>query len=151
MKTRMFVSILILVLAVLIIAGRAKKEELHGTWINEEYKGSNIPMAIQIYKPDGTFQYLRLAALSWEEDVERTEEGWIKGYEGPYEIIEKWTDEGGSVWYKTENHVTETDKHFVLIKINGSGSVLEYVWRQIEFAEGIDPNAATYGIFYRQE
>ena len=151
MKMRFFVSIIsVILVSAIFAAGRSKNEELHGTWINEEYKGTTMPFAIQIYKPDGTYQYFRLGASAWLQDVEGTEEGWIKAYSGPYEIIEKWTDEEGNLWYEIEKHYTAMHKLFVLIKISGSGNILEYVFSKLEFAEDIDPNASTYGIFYRQ-
>ena len=152
MKSRTLCIIFVLLTMVMVvIAGGSKKEELYGTWINEDIKGATPPTAIQVYKPDGTFQYFRLEAKSWEQEVEKNEEGWIHCYSGPYEIIEKWTDEEGNVWYKIEIHLSPIDKYFALIKINGSSNILEYDLRRIEFAEDINPNASTYGIYYRQE
>ena len=61
MKTRIFVSILILVLAVLIITGgcaterklnKSIQEEIVGTWINTEYNDFNGKFAKQIIQPD---------------------------------------------------------------------------------------------------
>jgi hypothetical protein len=152
MKTRIILYVfMVLIFPTIIIASGNKKEELYGTWINEEYKGTSLPLAILIYKPDGTYQYCRLEAASWEQDIERTKEGWIKSMFGTYKIAEKRTDDEGNIWYKIEKHITANKKHFVLIKIDCSGNILEYVYRQAEFAEDIDPNAATYGIYYRQE
>ena len=68
MKTRTFVSIFILVLAVLIITegyateNRITKRDyrfVSGTWINEEYKGTSKPFEIDVFNPDGTFTFYK--------------------------------------------------------------------------------------------
>ena len=150
MKIRTSVSIMILVLSVFIIAGGSKKEDLHGIWINDEYKTANIPFAILIFDFDGTYQYNYFEAASWEADVERTEEGWITGFFGQYKIAEKRIDDDGNIWYKIEMYAGATLNHHVLVRISGSSNILEYVYRKAKYAEDIDPNTHTYGIYYRQ-
>ena len=66
MKTRNLVSILILVLAVMVIAGSCATmkspdkmvyERFCGTWVNTEYEGKEYPAVKEIYNPDGTIAF----------------------------------------------------------------------------------------------
>jgi len=151
MKMRFSVLIITVILVSTIsVAGGSKKEELYGIWVNYEYKGSSPPF-MTIFKPDGTYQDYRLEAFVWELDVEKTEEGWINAGFGPYEIIEKWTDEGGNIWYKIESIAGANEKSFNLMKISDSGNTLEYMLGKAGYAEETDPNDVKYRIYYRQE
>jgi hypothetical protein len=97
MKSRTFVSIPILVLALLIIAGSCatgKKayvasddEKLYGIWINPDYDEKAIPGRI-IYEPKGVARsYCAVSdteeRLSWK-----------------FTIADKWIDDEGTIWYK---------------------------------------------------
>jgi hypothetical protein len=165
MKTRTYVSIMIFVLALLIIAGSCapKKriiidlvevipEELYGTWINEEYKGSTPPFGKDVYNPDGTFEWYRTEPSPWETDVEILEGGWIRGTYGTYTIEDKWTDSDGNVWYKVEV-VEVITSFYMLMKISDSNRVLEYMVGRVDYLTEIDPNDVQYRyrIYYRQE
>ena len=149
MKMRFGVLIMsVILVSTILVAGGSKKEELYGTWVNYEYKGST-PFFMNIYNPDGTYQDYRLEASAWEVDVEKTDEGWIKAGFGPYEIIEKWTDEDGSIWYKTES-LFGNEKFFSLMKLSDSGNTLEYMLGRIGYPEEIEPNDVKYRIYYCQ-
>jgi len=164
----MYVSImiLILVLAVLIIAGgcATKKrmvkdsEELYGTWINEEYKGSTPPFGKYVFNPDGTYEYFRKEPAPWEKDVEILEGGWIIGNYGTYTIEDKWTDSDGNVWYKVEADELGYEEHpyslYYLVKISDSNRVLEWMVGRLDYHEKIDytvTNPYIRSIYYRQE
>ena len=107
MKTRTLASILILISILVVVvpvlfAGGSKKEELHGTWINEEYKGSTPPFGKLVHNPDGTWEQFRKEEAPWEPDVEKLESEWISADYATYTIEDKWTDSDGNVWYKVE-------------------------------------------------
>ena len=96
MKTRTLVSILVLVLAVLIISeGYATDKKVtkkdyrfvSGTWINEEYNSKPFREKY-VVRRDGTF-----------DRYNRTSDAGKQGT-GHYEIIEKWIDSEGNIWYK---------------------------------------------------
>jgi hypothetical protein len=99
MKTRTFVSILILVLAVLIISGSCatrKKvlptdniDELVGTWLNPDYEGRAARIPKFTIKADRTI--LWYASIN---DKEASYNGQIT------EIGEKWMERDGSIYYK---------------------------------------------------
>jgi hypothetical protein len=154
MNTRTFVSILILVLAVLFIAGRyvigneASAEEidiykkLSGTWINEDYNRiSSHFMGKYVIKRDGTYDgYANTLYTS------RTSFGEI------ISIDEKWIDSEGNFWYKsTTKSLVFHDQNYELGKIHSSGNVWELTTLSYEHPKELDPNHARYRIYYRQE
>ena len=128
MKARMLVSILILVLAILIIAGSCatgnkayvakENEELYGNWFNSEYNDSSRA-ARHIIK-DGSIQ------LYSTDDSPR-----VAGI-NLYTITDKWHDSEGNIWYKaiiTErakketlgtDRLSSTEPIYVLAKIEPS-------------------------------
>ena len=157
MKTRTLASILILISILVVVvpvlfAGGSKKEELHGTWINEEYKGSTPPFGKLVHNPDGTWEFFRKEAAPWETDVEVLEGGWIGGGFGTYTIEDEWTDSDGNVWYKVEAVIGGLEKFYLLMKISDSNRVLEYMVDGVDYREEIDPTDVPYHyrILYRQ-
>jgi len=152
MKTRTLVSILILVLAALIISeGFATEKKVtkrdykffSETWINEEYnKESEFPAKLVIRR-DGTFDaYFMLSDKK-------------KYRSGIYEIVEKWTDSEGNIWYK--RHVwggAKVEGHpggYALDKFSNSGNVWEYIESGADFPTEIDKNHPYYHRYNRQE
>ena len=160
MKTRTFVSILIIVLVVLVIAGSCatKKrmmkdsEELYGTWTNEEYKSTIPPFEKEVYNPDGTYESFRTEVAPWEKDVEILEGGWIRGTFGTFVIEDKWIDADTNVWYKVVNY-DGNYRVFYLMKVSNSNNILEYMFSFIDYPVEIDTNnvQGKYAIYYRQE
>ena len=154
MKTRMFVSIFILVLAVLIIAGSCatgKKtyvssdyvlKELTGTWYNEEYENPSAAFFPKlIVHSDGSFEFFK-------EYAETTESS---HYNGEYiSINEAWTDSKGNIWYQSKVKISWSSQSVYQIdKISNAGEVLELVWSTIEFPAEIDSENPNYSIYYR--
>ena len=117
-------------------------EEIYGTWVNEEM---NPPKTAN--NPDGTFADYFPASYA-------------KPYEGGNrEIVKKWTDSEGSVWYNCYDTFTagSIKGHKVqnLWKISRSGTVAEFVWTEAyqfdpsNFPTKLDPKSPNYFIFYR--
>jgi hypothetical protein len=145
MKTRMFVSILILTLAVLIVIGscatgkkavKAPMEPFYLTWTNPDYNTAQ-KYAKLIFKPDGTY------TLYSHTD--------ITIYAGSYKytIAESWMDSDGKKYYKVE--VVAGSDEYHLYRLDETDSVFERVWSKIEFPSEINPNHLNYSIYYRQE
>ena len=163
MKTRTLTLVLILLCILVVVvpvlfAGGSKKEELHGTWINEEYKGSTHPFEIQVFHPDGTFDFYETEKAPWETEVEVLEGGWIHSVMFTYTIEDKWIDFDGNVWYKVETVQggikEKVQRLYLLMRISDSNRVLEYMVNRLgEYHEEIDPSDVpyTYRIYYRQE
>jgi hypothetical protein len=118
-------------------------EVYYATWINKE----TYPQKMVKYS-DGTF-----------EDYELDETTPFRG--GTSEIIKKWTDTEGNVFYDTYDAFTKGSmtgyKVQSLWKISKSGTVCEMVWTPVGifdssgFPAAIDPKSDRYFIFYRAE
>ena len=135
----MFVSILILVVAVLIIVGScatgkkayvaSENEELYGTWVTE-YEGV-IPVKWVLH-PDGI--------VAWYT----TETSTRAIYSGTWSIKEKWADDEGIIWYKVILKYRDTGLEMIghtLIKISNSGKVMESAMKTTgKYPAIIDPN-----------
>jgi hypothetical protein len=131
-------SILILVLAVLIIAGScatekmayvSKEYEFYGTWVNPDYKFADKASPKFIIHPNGKLEWYAIG-------TEKT-----TTYYGEFVIINKWTDSKGNIWYSiTWKGDYEKFWTYVLAKISNSGKTLEYVDSPNDYPKEIDPN-----------
>ena len=146
MKTRTFVSILILVLAILIIIGscatgkkavKAPVESVYGEWANIDYNTEPKTAKCKV-RPDGIIEVASHTELEYHpwDDLSFT-------------IIESWMDSDGNKYYKVDE-VAGIDTWYELWRINETDSVFEWVWSQIEYPSEIDPNHPNYRILYRQ-
>ena len=158
MKTRTYVSIFILVFAVLIIAGSCatgkkayvaqKDEELFGTWINPDYDVTSIDAKIT-YGPDGVLQVYH------STPTKRVQ------WRAKYTITDKWIDAKGIIWYKWfVNEIKEgaistpdTEGYCCLGKISDSGRKLELSGSRYDYPTEVNPDSLKYDytILYRQE
>ena len=121
-------------------------EEIYGTWINQ----ARLPQK-EVITAEGWTEYTRMT------DSEPF-------LQGNWEIVSKWTDSEGNIWYKSlititggsvgQNGLTRTE----LSKLSKSAEVWEHVWnwptreqglRQPAYPDMIDQNNYQYGIFYR--
>ena len=128
MKTKILLSILLICFAILIIFDgcatnkQAVKhtvyeiDELHGTWVNPDYKLKYTDTGIPIYS--GTISIYNLSDTEGLEDAPIPDEmnvfdnkktGW------PYfvDCIEKWPDENGAINYKLKITYTDLDKGLI--------------------------------------
>jgi hypothetical protein len=151
MKTRTFVSFLILVSAVLIIAGSCAtqkqafvpktNEELYGTWVNTDYDGVDHDQKFINYN----WGYTEIFGLVTDQNV---------GLHGAFHIMDKWTDSEGIIWYKVTWQFRGTpNMRFYLVKIDESKGSWENVWSYKVFPSESDltPEHVQYGIWYRHE
>ncbi len=148
MKTRTLVSILILILSVLIIAGSCatekkmvkKSEELYGTWVNEDYADVRHYTTL-VFTSDGTYEFYTDASRK------------TLSMRGTHSITDKWTDSEGNFWYKATYEIkiaTQPVSGFLLIKISNSGTTYEDNYDYRKYPTEIDPIYGTYSIYYRQ-
>ena len=154
MKTRTFVSILILVLAVMVIAGSCATmkspdnltyERFCGTWANDNYSGKLIFIGAKIiFNPDGTF-------VGYNTILETGTAG-TTNY-GNYIVEKRWIDSEGHSWYnmKVDWWVEGFGPLYILCKLNKGNSVFEGVLSSIDFPTEIDPKDkhTDYYIYYR--
>ena len=153
MKTRTFVSTLILVLAVLIIAGSCatKRKAISyedfikawsGTWINMEY-GGKVAQKITL-QPDGTREGFGISTST------------TATFQDEVTTLETWLDSKGTIWYKAKwvNILPVGAKGYEMGKISDSGTIYEFVYASEDFPiEEWEPDRFEYNylIYYRQE
>ena len=150
MKTRMFVSILILVFAVLIASDSfaQMKKPISDEELTEAYTGTWINPEIGYYKPKVIFY-----PGKWEEYTSIDSK---KPYcYGDIELMEKWKNSKGDIFfeYRWECMAHGTIGH-ELIRISDSGNTMErLITRGEKRVEEWDPDNpfSTYRIHYRQE
>ena len=153
MKARTLVSISILILAVLIVAGSCAthkqayipkpNEELYGTWVNTGYDG------VHEESPQKFIHY------NWGY----TESFGLVTYQHPntrrvFYIMDKRTDSEGIIWYKVTWQLRGSpNMRFYLVKINENEGSWENVWSYKGFPSESDltPEHIKYEIYYRQE
>ena len=149
MKPRALVSIMILVLAVLIVAGSCatrKKaisieeasEIRSGIWVNELYRDGQL---VVVY-PDGTY-----------EEYYTTQKERL-AVSGTSKIYESWRDSEGVLWYRAHYQDSVGREGYVLGKISNSGNTLEGIetTNNLMIEEWkIGKVGYNYVIFYRQE
>ena len=153
MKTRTFVSILILVLAVLIIVGscatmkspdKLTYERFCGTWANQDYEsapGVTKPYGAKIIiNPDGTFVMY--------EFLNQTGFGWL----GTYTVEKRWTDTEGNYFYHLKIYkVLSQGTQYELFRLDKTNSYYEANYSNVDYPSKIDPKDmhSSYHIFYR--
>jgi hypothetical protein len=158
MKTRILITSVILIFTVLVFIGNyaigedeyvlTENEEIYSTWVNTSYRpgtgeGSYWAWKPQkiIYKPDGTIE-----SYSAARDIAH--------FTGKYNIIAKWTDSEGNIFYKIitkwgdKTYGQTTLYEFQMI--SNSGLTWEYITSLDDYATEIDPNHPDYHIYYRQ-
>ncbi len=157
MKTRTLASILILVLAVLIIAGSCAtqkttqteklfepldNDELTGVWVNTEY--AEIP-----YYGRSKIVITRYGYSTIYKKVDSL----YPILEATLYIVEKWNDSEGNLWYMSiwRDEYT-TNFYHELDKISKDGKTWESVYTTTEFPSESDltPDNDRYRIYYRQ-
>ena len=151
MKTRTFISISILVLAVMIITGscatimktteKMTYEKFCGTWVNTEYDGKYEPPVKEIYNPDGTMTYYALLhdTSTWRRATSTFEK--------------RWTDSESNSWYhvKGKTPLVPTETWYFLFKLDKYNTILEYNYSGYAYPADVGPNVkySDYRIYYR--
>jgi hypothetical protein len=151
MKTKTFISILILVLAVLIIAGSCatrkiaiSDEELSnayiGTWINQDIWNTRGFPKIEFF-PDRTwYEYASIDSES-------------ASHEGELTIIGQWKDSNGNIFFESKfKCMVCGNSGYMLQKISDSENTLEIIYSEGERKiEEWNTGRYYYRIYYRQE
>ena len=151
MKNRTFISVVILIMAVLIVVGSCatgkitsvakEDEELYGTWINTDYDETNKYAKIEM-KSDGTWYEYKMS----DDD--------IPIFKCEYTITDKWTDSNRNTYYKIIVTHIDTDyvPFYIISKINKTGNVYEDLVSNLNMPTEFDPDNLMYHyrIYYRQ-
>ena len=140
MKTRTYLAIFILLVAVLVLfAGKKTSiEDTYGTWVNSDYNEKGQWEKI-IINPDRTHAF-------YNKDTDPE-----PAYTGKYTAIDSWHDRKGNLWVKSTFVDDDThDLAYVLEKISKDGLTMEWVWSMADYPAEMSPIAGTYAIYYRQ-
>jgi hypothetical protein len=143
----MSVALLILVLAVMVIAGScatneiayiSKYYEIYGIWINPEYNFSHTPSKLIIH-PNGRV------------DSYATDSTEISAAHFDIYITNKWTDSEGNIWYTYRLKMPdEAYYQYALAKIGDSGLTMETCSYPYEYPKKIERDwMYLYSIYYR--
>jgi hypothetical protein len=137
-------AFLALVLFGIVMAVKKPKVDnlLYGTFINRSISPEIFPQKAVRF-PGGFNNYALVSDT-------------IPNEQGSEKIVERWTDSGGSSWYKVQATMSNGYKFLALFRVSKSGTQLELVSKQVldftskNFPIRIDPTAAMYRIWYRE-
>ena len=149
MRTRLGLPVVATVILVLVLFGVVKvvqKKEtdslLYGVFINRGISPELFPQKAVRF-PGGFKNYALVSDL-------------IPNEQGSEKIVERWTDSGGTSWFKVHATMSNGYKFSALFEVSKSGTQLELTAKQVldftsrDFPTKIDPGAATYRIWYRE-
>ena len=111
----------------------AQPDEICCTWINTAYTSGDRPQKM-IFNYDGTFE------------TYRSKEAVDPIMRGIYQIVQKWTDAEGLIWYKVKLFDMYGTQH-QLARINQSGDNLEFVQKRYEYPQAIDHADQNYSVY----
>ena len=140
MKTSKFVLFLILVLAVLIIAGScapdkmaniSKDFEIYGAWVNPDYNKTGVQAKVVIW-PNGKMDW-----YNRETDT-------LVVLPTVFAITNKWIDSEENIWYTLICKIGAEDWDYRLVKISDSGKTLECAYSPDDYPKVIDIQDSRY-------
>jgi len=135
----------------------SKKEELYGTWINEEYKGRHsAPFEVMVISNEGIMYFYKTEKAVWETDIEVSKNGWIIEDFHVFTIEDKWTDSDSNIWYKVKAAEGSEDlgeKKYLLMRISDLNRVIEFMVSSLGYADDTTSTKTEYAhrTYYRQE
>ena len=131
MRRRFFLAAAVGLVALVLLAGCGPgsytpkpNEELYGSWTNGSYNGHAVP---------GNYFPQKEVVDSAQYRTFRFVDDFAAFLTGPQQIVGKWSDSEGNVWYKayrsgwTDENGKKIVPHF-LCKLSKSATVLESVW-----------------------
>jgi len=146
MKSRTFVSISILVVAVLIVVGSCANEkpdyiskdyEIYGTWVNPDYGDGPMWHPKAVFNPNGITDYYPSITATKPTPSQ-----------GQFFITNKWSDSKGNILYTFIYHFCD-EKVYILAKISNSGKTLEMAM-STDYPEEMGLESSQYFIYNRQ-
>jgi hypothetical protein len=137
------VFLVLVLFGIVMVVQKPKADNLlYGTFINRSISPDIFPQKAVRF-PGGFKNYALVSDTIPKE-------------QGSEKIVERWTDSGGSNWYKVQATTSNGYKFLALFKVSKSGIQLELVSKQVldfaskSFPIEIDPKAVMYRIWYRE-
>ena len=114
----------------------SQSDEICCTWFNLKHIKGNFPQKIMFHY-DGTF-----ATYNKFESINAITRG-------TFQIIKKWSDPNGNIWYQIIMNDHRKEKKFKLASISQNGRALEFVCNSEKFPQKIDTQENSYCNFLR--
>lgn len=109
----------------------SESDEICCTWFNVSYVEGEFPQKIMFHY-DGTFASYK--ELNSPNALSR----------GMFQIVEKWQDEAGYIWYKIIMDDPKKEKKYQLARISQNGRQLEFICKNESYPAELNPNEAGY-------
>jgi hypothetical protein len=114
----------------------SESDEICCTWVNTKYESGTPPQKL-MFNYDGTF-----ATYITENSAEALSRGM-------FQIVEKWNDSEGYIWYKIMMQDPAHGKKYKLARISQNGNKLEFVCKSDKYPARINSNEPDYCNYLR--
>ena len=114
----------------------SESDEICCTWVNTKYETGTPPQKIMFHY-DGT--YATYASKKSSDTLSR----------GMFQIVKKWTDSDGHIWYKIMMDDPEQGKKYKLAKVSNDGKKLEFVCKPDKYPTEIKADESGYCTYLR--
>lgn len=113
----------------------SESDEICCTWVNTKYETGKTPHKIMFHY-DGTYATYTKSST---EAIAR----------GMFQIVKKWTDSEGQVWYKIVMHDPAQGKKYKLARVSEGGKKLEFVCNSDKYPTAIKTEESGYCNYLR--
>ena len=119
-------------------AGEAfsESDEICCTWVNTKYVSGDRPQKL-MFNLDGTFVTYNTKTST--EALQR----------GTFQIVKKWKDSGGNIWYQIKMQNPKYGTKYKLAKVSKDGDKLEFVCKSDKYLAEIDKTEPDYCNYLR--
>lgn len=114
----------------------SESDEICCTWVNTKYETGTPPQKIMFHY-DGT--YATYASKNSNDTLSR----------GMFQIVKKWTDSDGQIWYKMMMNDPTQGKKYKLAKVSNDGKKLEFVCKSDKYPTEINADESGYCNYLR--
>lgn len=114
----------------------SESDEICCTWVNTKYVSGDRPQKL-MFNFDGTFVTYNTKTST--EALQR----------GTFQIVKKWKDSGGNIWYQIKMQNPEYGTKYKLAKVSKDGDKLEFVCKSDKYPAEIDKNEPEYCNYLR--
>lgn len=114
----------------------SESDEICCTWFNLKHIEGKFPQKI-VFHYDGT--YATYEELNSIDALSR----------GMFQIVKKWTDSEGDIWYKIIMQDPKRGNRYKLAKVSKEGRKLEFVCKSDKYPTKIDGNESDYCNYMR--
>lgn len=114
----------------------SESDEICCTWINAKYDAGRPPQKIMFHY-DGTYATY---------NTSRSNTALTRGM---FQIVEKWSDSDGYVWYKILMRDPTQDRMYKLAKVSDDGKQLEFVCQPDTYPVEIKADGSGYCTYQR--